>query len=402
MTTPNSSSGLSPRWSSTTKLVAGLTITVVVTALLYQFRSIIGPLIMMFVLAYLLHPVGAWLSRTLKINWKLSINFIFVVLVIVLLALFTVLGVALVSQIQSLIGFITRFVNDFPGIVAEFSSQSYKLGPWELNLGQYDLVNLANQLLSVIRPILGKLGDVASSFATGAATTLGWTFFVLITTYFLLAEARQVSQAIVPIDIPGYSSDIRRLSNELQKIWNSFLRGQLIMITIVIVAYAIILSILGLRFPLGIAIMAGLARLVPYIGPWITWITMVLVALFQGGNYFGLVDWKYAILVVVVCVVMDVIFDNMVQPRFMGQALGVHPAAVFVAAIILASLIGLVGLVLAAPVLATLSLLGRYVIRKMFDQDPWPVRETPTRVVAMPGAELLSKLKKWLKRYRRA
>ena len=55
----------------------------------------------------------------------------------------------------------------------------------------------------------------------------------------------------------------------------------------------------------------------------------------------------------------------------MGKSLGVHPAAVLVVAIIAANLIGIIGLVLAAPVLASATIIGRYTINKMLDRDPW-------------------------------
>jgi predicted PurR-regulated permease PerM len=55
----------------------------------------------------------------------------------------------------------------------------------------------------------------------------------------------------------------------------------------------------------------------------------------------------------------------------MGRSLGVHPAAVLVVAIIAANLIGLIGLILAAPVLASATLIGRYIMRKLLDRDPW-------------------------------
>jgi predicted PurR-regulated permease PerM len=80
--------------------------------------------------------------------------------------------------------------------------------------------------------------------------------------------------------------------------------------------------------------------------------------------------------VLVVAVIIDQIFDNLVTPRFLGQTLGVHPAAVLVAAIVAARLIGLIGLVLAAPSLATLSLISRYIVRK---SSPEPFPETETR-----------------------
>jgi hypothetical protein len=96
-----------------------------------------------------------------------------------------------------------------------------------------------------------------------------------------------------------------------------------------------------------------------------------LVTLFQGGNYFNLQPAFYTALTIGLSVVLDQIYDNLVVPRVMGKSLGVHPAAVLVVAIIAANLIGLIGLLLAAPVLASVSLLGRYITDKMLDRDPW-------------------------------
>ena len=81
----------------------------------------------------------------------------------------------------------------------------------------------------------------------------------------------------------------------------------------------------------------------------------------------------------------------------MGHTLGVHPAAVLVAAIIAANLIGIIGLVLAAPVLATINLVGRYVVRKMFDLDPWPEPEIEPEPVELPWVRGLNQLKTWWK-----
>jgi hypothetical protein len=56
----------------------------------------------------------------------------------------------------------------------------------------------------------------------------------------------------------------------------------------------------------------------------------------------------------------------------MGQSIGVHPAAVVLAALIGFSLLGIVGVIVAAPGLATITMLGNYIARKMLDLDPWP------------------------------
>jgi predicted PurR-regulated permease PerM len=106
-------------------------------------------------------------------------------------------------------------------------------------------------------------------------------------------------------------------------------------------------------------------------------------------------------LVVTCCLVLNQIFDSYITPRVMGLRLGVHPAGVLIAAIIATDLIGLVGLVLAAPVLATVTLLGRYIFRKMLDMDPWPPVEEPPRPAApfwVRAARRLQAIWRWLRR----
>jgi predicted PurR-regulated permease PerM len=94
-------------------------------------------------------------------------------------------------------------------------------------------------------------------------------------------------------------------------------------------------------------------------------------------------------------IIVDQFFDNIVSPRFLGQTLGVHPAAVLVAAIIAANLLGLVGLVLAAPVLASLMLVGRYTIRKMLDIDPWPEPELELAPMEYPWVRWGKRIEDW-------
>jgi predicted PurR-regulated permease PerM len=149
---------------------------------------------------------------------------------------------------------------------------------------------------------------------------------------------------------------------------------------------------------LGIAILAGVARFIPYVGPFIVWIITALVAFFQGYNYFGMEPWAYAILVVVLCLVLDAVLDNLVVPKFHGDTLGLHPAAVLVAALVALRLIGFVGLVLAAPVLASLVLVSRYFIRKLLDQDTWPPSDDELQGNDIPWIEFITRLWKGRKK----
>jgi len=382
----------SPLWNSGTKLIVGLTFVGILVAFLIYFRSIIGPLLLAVILAYVLHPVAEKLSNTTRLNWRWSVNIVFLLFVLILIGILTVSGLAIIQQMESLVGVISVFTITLPEFIEEISSQIYAIGPYSFSLDQSNLQALANQFLNIVQPLLGSLGTVLSSFAASALVTLGWILFVLVIAYFLLARTGQVTDEMIQIDIPGYNDDIQRINLELRRIWNVFLRGQMVIFVLAIILYSILLTILGVRYALGIAIMAGIARFIPYVGPFIVWIVTALVAFFQGYNYFGLEPWVYALIVVVLCLILDAILDNIVVPRFHGDTLGLHPAAVLVAALIAARLIGFVGLVLAAPVLASMVLLSRYFIRKLLDQDPWPEEEDDSNESPLSWVEFINRL----------
>ena len=391
----------SPRWSPTIKLVVGLTFVAIIAGLLITFRSIIGPLLLAFILAYLLHPVAAFIHHKTRLNWRWAVNLVFILFILIVLGLLTVLGFAVVDQFQDLITIISTFNENIPELVEKLSTQVIVIGRFRFEFSQLDLPALANQLLGVLQPILGQFGNLISTFATSALAIIGWGLFVIVIAYFLLAQTGRVTDQMIHLEIPGHNFDIQRLGLELRRIWNAFLRGQLLIFILAIILYTILLTALGVRYSLGIAVLAGLARFIPYVGPAIVWIVIALVSLLQGHNYFGLQPWVFTLLVIGLSVLLDQILDNVVVPRFHGQTLGVHPAAVLVAALVAAKLIGFVGLILAAPVLASMALLSRYITRKMFDLDPWPTNIPSSRSPEFPWQEVYKRSQEWWKKLNR-
>ena len=386
---------ISPRWSSTTKLLIGLVMVGIAAFLLYRFEALITPLLLIIIIAYLLHPVTWALARGLGVSWKVSVNIVFLVILLSLIGLLTLGGVGLVGQIQSLIGSVQAIIADLPKYLAQLSTWEFNFGPFRFEMSTLlrtvDLNALSQQILDLVRPLLSQTGNLVGTLASGAFETFGWIFFVLIVSYFIMIESSGFSGDLFRVDIPGYTEDFERLGSELSRIWNAFLRGQIIIFVLAVVIYSILLPILGVRYALGIALMAGLAKFLPYIGPAITWVVMALVTFFQSYHPFGLSPLAHMALVVILTSVIDWIIDSFITPRIMASTLKVHPAAVLVAALIAANLLGLLGVVIAAPFLASVTLLGKYVMRKMFDLNPWP--EAQVAPIPHLGAE-------WLKRIR--
>jgi len=362
----------SPRWSSTTKLLVGLVIVGIAAFLLNRFSNLIPPLLMIFILAYLLHPVTTFVSRGLKISWKASVNLIFILILLILIGLLTLGGVGLIGQVQSLIESVQQIVTDLPAYIETYSGRVFEIGPFTLDMRTIDLNEISRELISYVQPLLGQTGNLISTVAGGAAQTLGWLFFILLVSYFVMAESSGLQSDLFKVNLPGYSEDFRRLGNELSRIWNAFLRGQILIFTLAFVVYTILFSLLGVRYAIGLALMAGLAKFLPYIGAFITSTTIALVTYFQPDKPFDLQPLFYTIGVLVITSSIDNIIDNLITPRIMARTLKVHPAAVLVTALVFANLLGIIGVVIAAPLLATVTLLGRYVTLKMFDLDPWP------------------------------
>lgn len=366
----------SPRWGETTKLVVGLSLVAVGAFLVFRFLNIVGPLLLAFVLAYLFHPIASLAKRKIGLSWRAGVTILYVILLILLLGVIGIGGFTVVEQVQNLIGFLETKVNDLPGFLENLSSQPLQIGPFTWSLQLLDINEVSRQILNVVQPVLAQAGTSVVTVATGAATFLGWLFFILLVSYFILAESGGLPNRLMSFSIPGHEEDMLRLGEALNRIWNAFLRGQITIVLLTILIYDIILGGLGLRFFFGLALLAGLARFVPYVGPFVAWTSYGLVALFNGSTIFGMDSVWYAALVVGFAWLTDVILDNVVVPRLMSNALRVHPAAVMVSALVAFNLLGVIGVVLAAPVLATVKLLLDYVIAKLFDQDPWAGMET--------------------------
>lgn len=383
----------SPTWTTTTKLVFGLTIVAILAGIFIYYRSIVSLLILAFIITYLFRPVVIYLTDKTNMSWRLSSTLLFVLIIILLIGLLTGAGLAIAQQVASLVRVLQDFAENLPELADEITVYLGQFGA----VGEIiNLSDLANRALEIVQPLLGQAGSIVGSIATGAAVSIGRIFFVVFVAYFILAESQQIGKTSIG-QIPEYDYDIRRMSRQIRIVWDSFFRGQIIIFMMVFVVYLVVLSSLGVRNPVALAAMTGLAVFVPYVGIWVTASVLLVVTFFQPSNYFGLLPWQYAVMVLAVALVINFTFDNYITPRFLGRTLDIHPAAVLVAALVMASLLGLIGIFLAAPVVATLKILGIYVFKKMFDLDPWPDPEVEIHPIEFPWFRWTRRLVTWLK-----
>ena len=83
----------SPRWGTTTKLLVGLVIIGIIAFLIFRFASLISPLLLIFIIAYLFHPLTALIANGLNISWKAAVNILYAIIFLILIGLLTVGGI---------------------------------------------------------------------------------------------------------------------------------------------------------------------------------------------------------------------------------------------------------------------------------------------------------------------
>lgn len=360
---------ISPKWGSTTKLVVALSLVAVGIFLLARFLDIVSPILLAFILAYLFYPIADAVRKYLRIPWRFSVTVVYLIVLLLLLGSLASGGLAIFTQVQHLIDVLQKNIATLPDFLNNLTAHAYKIGPFELDFRRLDVSAINQQIIGSIQPILTTASKNVLNIASSAATMVGWMFFILLLSYFMLAESNGLR--LFYVSIPGYTDDFNRLGGELNRIWNAFLRNQLTIVLLTIAVYNILLAALGVNYFFGLSLLAGMARFIPYVGPLIAWTSYGLVAFFQGSTIFGLSPLWYVALVVGAAWFMDTIMDNVVVPRLMANALRVHPAAVMVSALVAFNLLGVVGMILAAPVLASFKLFLEYLFAKLFDQDPW-------------------------------
>ncbi len=372
------------RWSLPVKFLVALAGLGVLGGLLIQFNTLIGPVLACFILAYLLSPLVTWLARRVG-SWSAAVNVTFLLMLLIVAGLFVVAGLAVQGQIAGLVRLATGLSDDLPRVAQTLIEQPIAIGGFTFKLSDSSLAPLTDQALGYARAMVGQAGALASSVASSTLTSVGWIFFVMLVAYYLLHDFPKLVPTLERGVPAGQAADVRRLAADLGPIWNAYLRGQVTLSVAIAVMIGAGTTMAGLTYGPVLGILSFFAEFIPFVGPGLVAIIGVLVAYFQDGNYLGLSPLAFAGLVLLIFVVMQQIQGNILYPRIMGRSLNLHPALLLVGAILMGQWLGFVGVMLAAPLLASAMLLGGYVYARMIDVDPFEAWPQPPVMVTRRG-----------------
>ena len=354
------------RWSSTTKTIVILFVVVLASLLVYRFQDVIPPLVIALLLAFILDPIADFLANRLRLSRGLAAAIVILILIIAMagVAATPVAAVPTIRQaVESMQEETTDVINEIGGF---FSQPPITFLGYELDLSElYD--ELSQLLRSFVSSVAQETIDIAISIASG----LLWLIFILMTTFYLLKDADRLIEQIDRLPPADYRQDFVRLRQQITEVWNAFLRGQLLLGVVIAVVTTVGCMALGIRYAPVLGLLAGLLEVVPSIGPTIAAVPAILLALFQENTLFGMSNFWYAVLVAGMYIVIQQLENNLIVPRILGRSLNLHPVLVLIAVVVGGSLGGVLGILLAAPTLATIRVIGRYIFYRIYDLDPF-------------------------------
>lgn len=362
----------SPDWQPGTRLVVGVMLVLSIAFLLYQVRQLIVPLVLGMLLAYLLHPLVLRLERRIRMRRGVAVAIVFVLLLVVLLGATTGIGIAAAQRLQGFGDFLNSVSQGLPDFVQGLRELRFTIGPWTVDLSTVNLSPVLDSLTSALSPLLSQTGTVISGIAGATASVVGTTLLVLVISFYLLLYFERLPAWLLSLVPAAHKADARSLMSDTGQVWQAFLRGQLLMGLAVGGATGVIMSIVGLRYALGVGLLAGLLEFIPMFGPLITAVISILVALFQGANRWGLTPFQFSLIVLAASVLIQQIENNVLYPRVIGHSLDLNPLVVLLSLLAAGSMAGVLGVLLAAPTVATLRLVYGYLYAKSVGVEPRP------------------------------
>lgn len=340
-----------PPWQQGLLLLTGGAILVLLIIWVVRVRqallSALLPFFIALIVAYLLAPAVNFMEKR-RLSRPLAIAVLY--LVFALLAFIFCVGVAplFIDDLQQLAGQLPEYAADLRGLLyrLEDGYRSFNLPPGAREIVENNIEALSTAL--ALR--LEHLYDFLLSLFSGALILL----FVPLLTYYFLRDEEAFKRGVLYTFPPRFRRFVVAAAEEINCALGSFIRGSLLVsLVVALLTYAGLLF-LRVKFPLVLALFAGVTNLIPYIGPVLGALPAWLVALFDT----PLLSLKVVLLMIIV----QQVECQLIAPVILGRSARLHPLVIILALLLGGKLFGFIGLLLAVPVALVLRILGTHLL----------------------------------------
>lgn len=255
---------------------------------------------------------------------------------------------------------------NLPAIIATLQAYASGIEVPFLRQMLLDLLNESAAVVTAREP--GTASGVAQGVFSVTVSLLTFAFgftTVLLISYYWIMERPAILRLFVSLFPAEKRAVAYTIWQEIELKLGGWVRGQLILMAIIAAMAAVGYTVMGLKYALLLAVIAGLTEMIPILGPWIGSAPAVLVALTQ--------DFWLAVAIGVYAVIIQTLEGNLFVPRIVGRSTGVSPLVVIIALLVGLTLMGITGALLAVPIASALQVIVQSLL---LEPEPLPHSST--------------------------
>ncbi|MDX1917488.1 MAG: AI-2E family transporter [Rickettsiaceae bacterium] len=324
---------------SINKIILGL-ITASFILLCCNMPGLVTTFFIALLIAYVLKPLSAKISSILHIQYFYSAVILYIIFISIWVTLIILIIPKCISQIQDLVSKFPKFRNSISNdfipycldIVKYYFGETVSNSMTELVSGSEFQINHA-----------GEAVDFIFQYASFTANIIFMTALFLIFLFFLLTDFPKIEQNYNILLSKTNSAEIRSILSEIEKLISGFLIACCNIGLIICIYYFCTLSYLGFDYSLLFAVIFGVAVIVPFLGAIIAITTCIAVSLLSHGPSMEQAS------ILLIFSVAQIIENVLLYPKIIGDKLGIHPLAVILSALISGHFLGVIGILIAAP-----------------------------------------------------
>lgn len=319
--------------------------------LLYLLSPILTPFLISALLAYLGDPAVDRLE-TIKFSRTLSVIFVFFLMLLIGFCFLLIVVPLIEDQLRHLIIRLPEMINWLESEFIPWLSHRFGFDPGSINLE-----GIKQSLTGHWQTVGNLLGKFLIQISASGQLILLWFSYLLlipVVTFYLLRDWDLLVAKISELIPRKYETLTIQLIKDCDAVLAEFFRGQLLVMIAQGILYSVGLWIVGLEFSLLIGLTAGLVSFVPYLGFIVGFSIAGLAAFMQ---FHDLIHITY---VLIVFGIGQMIEGMVLSPLLIGDRIGLHPVAVIFSVMAGAQLFGFVGMLIALPVAAVITVLLRH------------------------------------------
>ena len=382
-------------WSETSRYIAGIGLSLFGILILYLSRSVIPLLIVAALIAVIVRPLILWLHNSVRLSRNLAVILVYLIMAILFpLALILILPTILdAGKFLQNLDYSTIIQNVITWLRATLHAIKTQPLPIEI-LNVYVDQAIDSILITLDQTAISQPGPAPENSNFQSITeTLSLTFrtaasvvasffsntalflFTYLASVYISLSAHTFNDAILRVAPERFRTELAVLISRIERTWKAFFRGELTLMLFIGVIVWLGMAMLGVPGAAYLGIIAGLLEIVPNIGPVLAAIPAIIVGLVHGSTYLQVSPLVMALIIIIFYILVQQIENNLIVPKVLGKAVDLPALAVMTGVLVGAEVGGLLGMLLATPVIATMRDIVSYIYHKILGENPYPNEE---------------------------